>query len=409
VALAVVLLVGASLFIGSFIRVMRLDFGFQGDRVLTAQIFPQAQPGQDPRSMDLGPAFEDIVSRLRHVPGIVDASAVYPGIPLRVNMHIDGLTVPGKSREADSSVSLKSVSAGYHRVLRIPLRRGRLFDANDQSNSAPVTILSEAAARAFFADDDPVGRAVILDNRERTVVGVVGNARQGSLEINPHPEVYLPMPQSSSRSGYLAIQTIGNPTDLLPAVRSIVSAVLPHDPLRYIASMDELIARQTATRRLNMVMLSLFGALGLTLSAIGVFGVMAHLVALRTREIGVRMALGATRVQIVRMVLRNAVALVLAGVAIGGAAGWYLTAIAKPFLLGSMHMIPGRSCCRPRHSCWPRCSRATYRRGVPPASIRRLRCEANSQLPAPRFQLPACHRRHPRRGGAKEDANERRK
>src|SRR6185436_4574881 len=123
---------------------------------------------------------------------------------------------------------------------------------HDQTNAAPVTILSEAAARTFFADEDPVGRTVILDGRERTVVGVVGNARQGSLEINPHPEVYLPMAQSSSRSGYLAIQAIGNPNDLLPAVRSVVSAVLPHDPLRYIASMDELIARHTATRRLNM-------------------------------------------------------------------------------------------------------------------------------------------------------------
>jgi putative ABC transport system permease protein len=334
VALAVVLLVGAALFIGSFISVMRLDFGFQGDRVLTAQIFPQLPPGQDPRSMDLGPAFEDIVSRLQHVPGIVEASAVYPGIPLRVNMHIDGLNVPGKTREGDSSVSLKSVSAGYHRALRIPLRRGRLFDANDQKNSAPVIILSEAAARTFFGDEDPVGRTVILVDRERTVVGVVGNARQGSIEINPHPEVYVPMAQSSSRSGYLAIQTIGKPNDVLPTVRSVVSAVLPHDPLRYVASMDELIAGQTATRRLNMVMLSLFGALGLALSAIGVFGVMAHLVTLRTREIGVRMALGATRVQIIGMVLRNAVALVLAGVAVGGAAGWYLTAIAKPFLFG---------------------------------------------------------------------------
>jgi predicted permease len=334
VALAVVLLVGAALFIGSFISVMRLDFGFQGDRVLTAQIFPRVQPGQDPRSMDLGPAFDDIVSRLRHVPGVVEASAVYPGIPLRVNMHIDGLTVPGKTREGDSSVSLKSVSAGYHRVLRIPLRRGRLFDAHDQANSAPVTILSEAAAHTFFDDADPVGRTVVLLDRDTTVVGVVGNARQGSIEVTPHPEVYVPMAQTSNRSGYLAIRTAGNPIDVLPAVRMVVSAVLPHDPLRYVASMDELIARQTAARRLNMVMLSLFGALGLALSAIGVFGVMAHLVTLRTREIGVRMALGATRVQIIRMVLRNAVALVVTGLAIGGAAGWYLTAIATPFLFG---------------------------------------------------------------------------
>jgi putative ABC transport system permease protein len=335
VALAVVLLVGAALFIGSFISVMRLDFGFQGDRVFTAQIFREIQPGQDPRSMDLGPAFEDIITRLQHTPGIVEASAAAPGIPLRVNMHIDGLTVPGKVLDGDTSVSLKSVSPGYHRALKIPLRRGRLFEATDQANSALVTILSEAAARVFFQNEDPVGRTVLVDGgRERTVVGVVGNARQGSIEINPHPEVYLPMTQSSNPSGYLVIRTSGNPDDVLPDVRAVVSAVLPHDPLRYIASMQELIARQTATRRLNMVMLSLFGALGLAISTIGVFGVLAHLVTQRTREIGVRMALGATRGQIIQMVLRNAMALVLAGIAVGGAAGWYLSTVAKQFLFG---------------------------------------------------------------------------
>jgi putative ABC transport system permease protein len=335
VALAVVLLVGAALFIGSFVSVMRLDFGFQGDRVLTAQIFPQMRPGQDPQSMDLGPAFDDIISRLRRVPDVVEASAAAPGIPLQVNMRIDGLTVPGKVFEGDRSVSLKFVSPDYHRVLRIPLRGGRLFEATDQANSVLVTILSEAAARVFFQDEDPVGRIVLLDGgRERTVVGVVGNARQASLETNPHPEVYLPMTQSSTRSGYLVIRTSGNPDDVLPDVRRVVSAVLPHDPLRYIASMDELIARQTATRRLNMVMLSLFGVLGLVISAIGVFGVMAHLVTQRTREIGVRMALGATRNQIIGMVLGNAVALVLAGVVVGGATGWYLSTVARQFLFG---------------------------------------------------------------------------
>jgi putative ABC transport system permease protein len=335
VALAVVLLVGAALFIGSFVSVMRLDFGFQGDRVLTAQIFPQIQPGQDPRSTDLGPALDDIVSRLGRMPGVVEASAAAPGIPLRFNMHITGVRVPGKNSEGDRSISLKSVSADYHRVLRIPLRAGRLFDATDQAGSAPVIILSESAARVFFQDDPAVGRAVLIDGEgERTVIGVVGNARQSSIEINPHPEVYVPMRQRANRYGYLVIRTSGDPDDVLADVRAVVSAVLPHDPLRNIASMNELIARQTATRRLNMIMLSLFGALGLAISTIGVFGVMAHLVTQRTREIGVRMALGATRNQIVGMVLRNAVALVVTGVVLGGAAGWYLSTVARQFLFG---------------------------------------------------------------------------
>jgi len=335
VALALVLLVGAALFIGSFVSVMRLDFGFQGDHVLTAQVVPQVQPGQDPRSMDLGPVLENIVSRLQHLPGIVEASAGAPGIPLRFNMHVTGLTVPGKAMEGDRSISLKSVSPGYHRALKIPLRRGRLLEATDQANSALVIILSEAAARVFFADENPIGRTVVIDGeRERTVVGVVGNARQASIEINPHPEVYVPMMQRTNRYGYLVIRTSGSPDAVVPDVRAVVAAALPHDPLRSVASMDELIARQTATRRLNMVMLSLFGVLGLVISTIGVFGVMAHLVTQRTREIGVRMALGATRHQIIAMVFRNAAALVGAGVVVGGTAGWYLSVVAQQFLFG---------------------------------------------------------------------------
>src|SRR4030095_9181379 len=137
-----------------------------------------------------------------HVPGIVEASASAPGIPLRVNMHITGLTVPGRVLDGDTSISLKYVSSGSHRVLKTPLHRGRLFESTDQAASPRVIILSEAAARVFFRDEDPVGRTVLMEGgEERTVVGVVGNARQGSLEINPHPEVYVPMTQATSRSG----------------------------------------------------------------------------------------------------------------------------------------------------------------------------------------------------------------
>lgn len=142
------------------------------------------------------------------------------------------------------------------------------------------------------------------------------------------------MTQRTNRYGYLVLRTSGNPDDVLPDVRAVVSAALPHDPLRNIASMDELIARQTATRRLNMVMLTLFGVLGLAISTIGVFGVMAHLVTQRTREIGVRMALRATRNQLIGMVLRKAVALVAAGIVVGGAAGRYLSTVSRQFLFG---------------------------------------------------------------------------
>ncbi len=155
VALAVVLLVGAGLFIGSFISVMRVDPGFSSDRVITMQLYARSQEGQRPP--DWSGAFEQIVERLNHTSGIVRAGAVSPGIPLRVNLHIDGLARPGRQLEGDTSISLKAVTPGYHQSLSIPLKSGRLFDATDRAESAKVVILNESAARTFFPDEDPVG------------------------------------------------------------------------------------------------------------------------------------------------------------------------------------------------------------------------------------------------------------
>ena len=219
-------------------------------------------------------------------------------------------------------------------MLSIPLQSGRLFDERDQTGGTNVVILSDAAARVFFSGEDSVGRTVVLDRLDRTVVGVVGSARQSSVEANPHPEVYLPMTQSPSRSGYLVVRTSGDPNDAVPAVRTAVASVLPQEPIRYVSTMDDLVAGQTAERRLNMLMFGLFGVLGLVISAVGIFGVMVYVVAQRTREIGVRMALGATKRQIVAMVLRNAAALVVAGLVLGAAAAWPLATTARRFLFG---------------------------------------------------------------------------
>ena len=332
VALAVVLLVGAGLFIGSFISVMRVDPGFSSDRVITMQLYARSQEGQRPP--DWSGAFEQIVERLNHTSGIVRAGAVSPGIPLRVNLHIDGLARPGRQLEGDTSISLKAVTPGYHQSLSIPLKSGRLFDATDRAESTKVVILNESAARTFFPDEDPVGQTVILSRGERTVVGVVGDVRQWSLETGPRTEAYLPMAQAGSGSGYLVVHSTDDPRRLLPAIKTAVASVLPDVPLRYVATMESLVAQQTAERRLNMLMLGLFGLLGLVISAVGVYGVMAYAVAQRTREIGVRMALGATRTRVVTMILTNAALLVTIGLAIGGIAAWYLSASARAFLFG---------------------------------------------------------------------------
>jgi predicted permease len=335
VALAVVLLVGASLFIGSFVNVMRVDSGFRSDRVLTAYVLPRTSPGSAPP--DLRPAYADIVDRARRLPGVIDAAAA-SGIPLRVNMRIDALRAPGQPIDINKIVSLKAVTAGYHRTLSIPLRSGRYFTDDDREGAEAVVILSDAATRMFFGGDDPLGRTVVVvggGDDERRVVGVVANVRQAGLEVSPGPEVYLPMAQTRSQSnGFVLLHTSGDPNDALPALRTVVAQVLPQQPLRQIARLDDLVAAQTAERRLNMLMFGLFGVLGLTIAAVGLFGVMAYLVSQQTRDIGIRMALGATRSRIVARVLGHAGGLVVAGLVVGALAAWSLSNLAGQFLFG---------------------------------------------------------------------------
>jgi ABC-type antimicrobial peptide transport system permease subunit len=176
-----------------------------------------------------------------------------------------------------------------------------------------------------------VGRSVNV-NGARTIVGVVGDVHQTSLEIEPRTEAYIPIAQASTPFADLVIHSSGDPYAVLPQVNSTVLSVLPDVPLRNVRTMDEVLAARIAQRRLNMLLLGLFGLLGLVISAVGIYGVMAYVVAQRTREIGVRMALGATRAMVVRMVLRNACVLVAVGLAIGSAGAWYLSATAKSFL-----------------------------------------------------------------------------
>jgi putative ABC transport system permease protein len=332
VALAVVLLVGAALFIGSFVNVMRLDTGFSSDHVLTAQVFPRTSPGSTPP--DLGPALAEIVDRARQLPGVIAAAAAAPGIPLRVNMWIDALRWPGQALDPSMAVSVKVVTAGYHRTLNIPLRSGRSFSDDDRAGAEAVVILSDAAVRMLLAGDDPIGRTVTVAGGDRRVVGVVADARQSSFEVSPHPEVYLPMPQRPYRYGFILLRTSGDPNDTLPALRAVVAQVLPQEPLRQIARLDDLVAAQTAERRLNMVMFSLFGLLGLVISAVGIFGVIAYLVSQQTREIGIRMALGATRSRVVAGVFGHVGRLVAAGLIVGGLVAWSLSNAAGRFLFG---------------------------------------------------------------------------
>lgn len=332
VALAVVLLVGAALFIGSFVTLMRIDPGFDPGNVLTVQVSPRFAPGPIAPAVDSGPAFLQIVDRIGQAPGVLHASLISGGMPLGGSMSSTSMTVPGRKVDDPTGISIRRVTPEYHRALRIPLKSGRLFEATDKAGAPNVAIINEAAAKLYFPEESPIGRPVKVNEIDRTIVGVTGDVHQTSLEIAPITEVYVPVGQLRVLSGELVIRTSGDPYDVLPAVKAAVLQVLPDVPLRNVRTMEEVYSRRVAQRRLNMLLLGLFGVLGLVISAVGIYGVMAYTVAQRTREIGVRMALGASRLRVVGMVMGNACVLLVIGLLLGAAGAWWVRGAAERFL-----------------------------------------------------------------------------
>lgn len=204
------------------------------------------------------------------------------------------------------------------------------------SSIAPQNYLDWAAEQQVFeamaAIDSDLFTLRHPSAEPEEIVGVVGDVHQSSLETEPREEVYLPIAQQSTFGAVLVIHTRGNPYTVLPAVKAAVLAVLPDVPLRNVQAMEELMARHVAQRRLTMLLLGLFGLLGLVIAAVGIYGVLGYVVSQRTREIGVRMALGATRGKVVGMVMTKACLLVTAGLLIGTVGAWYLSAAAESFL-----------------------------------------------------------------------------
>jgi len=339
VAVALTLLTGAGLLIRSFVELRRVDPGFNPSGVLTFDV--SLPDTRYPNGERTGAFYEDLLSRIRGIPGVRSAAVIF-GLPLsnfgfNSSFDVEGAPLP---QEQQPSVNMRLVSADYFGTMEIPLKEGRLFGPTDRRGSPPVVLLSESAAKKFWPKGDAIGHRVVLGARpgpERIsgeIVGIVGDVRADGLDGNPTPMLYGSVAQVQVGFASVVVRTMGNSPTVGAALREAVHAADPDLPLLDVVPLPELVGQSIAQPRFYMLLLSLFALVALLLAALGVFGVFSYLIALRTREIGIRMALGAGRGDVITMVTGRAMQLVGLGVGLGLVAALTLDRMLRSLLFG---------------------------------------------------------------------------
>ena len=321
VSLALVLLVGAGLLAESFVRLRSVDPGFARDRVLTAKVM---LPARRYPAREAQVAFaERAVASLAELPG-VQGAAVTNAAPLadsREGTSFDIEGAPPWPAGAEPHMNWNIVSTGYFETLGVRLVRGRTFDERDRLDTTPVIVINETLANRYFAGEDPIGRrmrAGFNTGVAREIVGVVATERHAGPRAEPHNGVYLPFSQFP-RAGPLTflVRTASDPASLTGALRQAIAALDPGLAVFRAQPMAEVVDQSMATPRFSTTLLTAFAAVALLLAGVGLYGVISHAVSQRTREIGLRMALGATRADVLQMILGRGVLLAAVGVAAG--------------------------------------------------------------------------------------------
>ncbi len=336
VALALVLLICAGLLIRSFARLQGVDPGFNASNVLTMRVnLPTRKYDNDQKRINF---YREAVAQMHSLPGVESVGAInflpFAAPHAGTLVEIEGRPKPPPGQGLNTGVMVSDLN--YFRTMQIPLKRGRLFTDQEAAEMRHVVVVNESFARVNFPDEDPLGKRVVIymknDNQPCEIIGIVGDSKHMNLDVEVKPMSYWPYPELTYNGMTFVIRTKGEPGIVAGAARNVIRSLDPEQPVADVRTMESLIGTSVARARFNTLLLTIFALVALLLSGVGIYGVMAYSVAQRTHEIGVRMALGARAIDVMRLVVRRGMALALGGVALGVAASFGLTRLMKTLL-----------------------------------------------------------------------------
>lgn len=348
VALSLLLLVGATLLIRTFVNLRNVKPGFNSSNLLTFQVSLNGQP-YDTNEKTLA-FYRQGLDQIKSLPG-VEAAAITSNLPLSVPFRMP-FGLQGQPDHSES-VQFRAITADYFQALKIPVQQGRAFAETDTQNSEAVALINEAFARKYLNETAALGRHITIGRGagapQYQIVGVIGDTKQFSLGSDAPPTFFVPAAQTPERlmlamrrftATNFVVRTTNDPLALSEPVKREIRKIDPTLPLANVRSMDQILSRSVAQERFNMSLLMIFAGLGLVLATVGIYGVMSYTVAQSTREIGIRMALGAKKSDVLKLIIRHGLSLTLAGVVLGIAGAFGLTRLITTWLYGVTPLDP---------------------------------------------------------------------